>query len=76
MARQLEHFDNLVALFLTRAQEKADLPFLWAKREGEWRASRIADIGVGREPAGRVEVSRPADERANDRDDSDPFDRD
>jgi long-chain acyl-CoA synthetase len=38
MARQLEHFDNLVSLFLTRAEEKGDEPFLWAKREGEWRA--------------------------------------
>jgi len=43
MARQLERFDNLVALFLTRAQEKADLPFLWAKREGEWRATSWAE---------------------------------
>jgi long-chain acyl-CoA synthetase len=43
MARQLEHFDNLVALFLTRAQQKADLPFLWAKREGEWRATSWAE---------------------------------
>ena len=39
MARQLEHFDNLVALFLTRAAEKGDKPFLWAKREGEWRST-------------------------------------
>ena len=37
MARQLEHFDNLVSMFLTRAAEKGDAPFLWAKREGEWR---------------------------------------
>ncbi|HEX8842560.1 MAG TPA: AMP-binding protein, partial [Sphingomicrobium sp.] len=37
MARQLERFDNLVSLFLTRAQEKGDEPFLWAKREGAWR---------------------------------------
>jgi len=36
MARQLERFDNLVAMFLTRASEKGDAPFLWAKREGEW----------------------------------------
>ena len=35
--RQLERFDNLVSLFLTRAEEKADKPFLWVKREGEWR---------------------------------------
>ena len=38
MARQLEHFDNLVSLFLTRAEEKGDAPFLWAKREGAWRS--------------------------------------
>src|SRR4029078_903311 len=36
MARQLEGFDNLVALFLTRAEEKGDAPFLWAKPEDEW----------------------------------------
>jgi long-chain acyl-CoA synthetase len=38
LARQLERFDNLVSLFLTRVQEKGDAPFLWAKREGAWRA--------------------------------------
>jgi long-chain acyl-CoA synthetase len=38
MARQLEHFDNLVSLFLTRAAERGDRPFLWAKRDGEWRS--------------------------------------
>jgi long-chain acyl-CoA synthetase len=38
LARQLERFDNLVSLFLTRAAEKGDKPFLWAKREGEWRS--------------------------------------
>ena len=43
MARQLEHFDNLVSLFLTRAAEKGDEPFLWAKREGEWRPTSWAD---------------------------------
>ena len=37
-ARQLEHFPNLVSMFLTRAEEKGDAPFLWARREGEWRA--------------------------------------
>lgn len=37
MARQLERFESLVTLFLTRAAEKGDKPFLWAKREGEWR---------------------------------------
>ncbi len=39
MARQLEHFENLVSLFLIRAQEKGDKPFLWAKRAGEWRST-------------------------------------
>ena len=37
MARQLEHFENLVVMFLARAAEKGDQPFLWAKRGGEWR---------------------------------------
>ena len=35
MARQLEHFPNLVTMFLTRAREKGDAPFLWAKRDGD-----------------------------------------
>src|SRR3954462_15888829 len=43
MARQLEHFPNLVALFLTRAGEKGDKPFLWAKREREWRSISWAE---------------------------------
>jgi long-chain acyl-CoA synthetase len=43
MARQLEHFDSLVALFLTRAAEKADRPFLWAKRDGAWQSISWAD---------------------------------
>jgi long-chain acyl-CoA synthetase len=38
MARQLEQFPNLVTMFLTRVREKGDAPFLWAKREGEWRS--------------------------------------
>jgi long-chain acyl-CoA synthetase len=37
MARQLERFENLVSMFLTRAEEKGDAPFLWAKRDKEWR---------------------------------------
>src|SRR4249919_56465 len=43
MARQLERFDNLVSLFLARANEKGDRPFLWAKREGEWRSTSWAE---------------------------------
>src|SRR5258708_3337143 len=66
MARQLEQFDNLVLLFLTRANQKGDKPFLWAKREGEWRstswaeaARRVAALAralrkIGLEPGDRV----------------------
>jgi len=66
MARQLERFDNLVSLFLTRAQEKGDRPFLWAKKEGEWRstswveaARQVAALAeslkrIGLEPGDRV----------------------
>ena len=36
--RQLEHFPNLVSMFFTRAAEKGDAPFLWAKRDGAWQA--------------------------------------
>ncbi|HEU0135133.1 MAG TPA: long-chain fatty acid--CoA ligase [Allosphingosinicella sp.] len=36
--RELEHFPNLVAMFFARAGEKGDAPFLWAKRDGAWRA--------------------------------------
>src|SRR5690348_3071547 len=43
MARQLEHFENLVSLFLTRAGEKGDAPFLWAKGSGEWRSTSWAE---------------------------------
>ena len=39
MARQLEHFPNLVTMFFTRAAEQGDAPFLWAKRDGQWRST-------------------------------------
>jgi long-chain acyl-CoA synthetase len=38
---QLSDFDaspNLVRLFLDRADERGDRPFLWAKREGKWQS--------------------------------------
>src|SRR5690606_31842221 len=38
---QLSDFDassNLVSLFLSRADEQGAKPFLWAKREGQWRS--------------------------------------
>jgi long-chain acyl-CoA synthetase len=66
LARQLERFDNLVSLFLTRAAEKGDKPFLWAKRDGEWRpiswveaARQVAGLAaslrrIGLEPGDRV----------------------
>lgn len=64
--RQLERFDNLVSLFLTRAAEKGDKPFLWSKRDGEWRSISWADSArqvaalagslrrIGLEPGDRV----------------------
>src|SRR5215213_5610369 len=66
MARQLERFENLVTMFLTRAAEKGDGPFLWAKREGQWRetswseaARQVAALAaslkrIGLEPGDRV----------------------
>jgi long-chain acyl-CoA synthetase len=66
LARQLERFDNLVSLFLTRAAEKDDAPFLWAKRDGAWRpiswaaaARQVAALaaslkGIGLMPGDRV----------------------
>ena len=65
-ARQLERFENLVSLFLTRAEEKGDKPFLWAKRDGEWRAISWAEAArqvsalaaslkrIGLQPSDRV----------------------
>jgi long-chain acyl-CoA synthetase len=43
LARQLERFENLVSLFLARAAEKGGEPFLWAKRDGEWRSTSWAE---------------------------------
>ena len=66
MARQLEHFENLVALFLKRARGKGDAPFLWAKREDKWRstswteaARQVASLAaslkrIGLQPGDRV----------------------
>ncbi|MEO6256895.1 MAG: AMP-binding protein, partial [Sphingomicrobium sp.] len=65
-ARQLEHFPNLVAMFLTRAADKGDQPFLWAKRERAWQsiswreaARQVAALAesltrMGLEPGDRV----------------------
>ena len=66
LARQLERFDNLIALFTARAEEKGDAPFLWAKRDGEWKptswaeaARQVASLAaslkrIGLEPGDRV----------------------
>ncbi|HVF36992.1 MAG TPA: AMP-dependent synthetase/ligase [Sphingomicrobium sp.] len=35
---ELEHFPNLVTMFLTRAREKGGKPFLWSKAGGAWQA--------------------------------------
>ncbi len=65
-ARQLEKFDNLVQMFLTRAREKGDAPFLWAKRSDGWQpvtwseaARQAAGLAaslkrIGLEPGERV----------------------
>lgn len=66
MARQLEHFPNLVAMFLTRAEDKGEAPFLWAKKDSEWRsiswneaARQVAALArslraIGLQPGDRV----------------------
>ncbi len=43
MARQLERFPNLVAMFFARAAEKGDAPFLWTKTSGTWVSTSWAD---------------------------------
>jgi len=65
-ARQLEHFDNLVALFAARAEEKGDAPMLWAKHDGSWvstswkeAARQVAALAkslkaIGLQPGDRV----------------------
>jgi long-chain acyl-CoA synthetase len=41
--RQLEHFPNVVAMFLARARARGDAPFLWAKIGGTWQAISWAE---------------------------------
>jgi long-chain acyl-CoA synthetase len=41
--RKLEKFDNLVSMFFTRAREKGDAPFLWAKSGGKWQSVSWAE---------------------------------
>ncbi|MEO8546793.1 MAG: AMP-dependent synthetase/ligase [Sphingomicrobium sp.] len=66
MARQLESFPNLVSMFLARAADKGDQPFLWAKRGDAWQpiswreaARQVAALAdnlkrIGLEPGDRV----------------------
>jgi len=44
--RVLEHFPNLVTMFFSRAREKGDAPFLWAKQDGQWHATSWADAAA------------------------------
>ncbi len=46
MRTELEHFPNLVAMFFTRAGEKGDAPFLWAKHGGEWQPTSWAEAAA------------------------------
>jgi long-chain acyl-CoA synthetase len=41
--RTLEHFDNLVSMFFTRAAELGDKPFLWHKTGGAWVSQSWAE---------------------------------
>ena len=45
--RQLEHFNNLVTMFFTRAAEKGDAPYLWAKKGGTWQTTTWAEAAAG-----------------------------
>ena len=49
-----EQFPNLVTMFFTRAAEKGDAPFLWAKKGGTWQATswreaaeKVASLAAG-----------------------------
>jgi long-chain acyl-CoA synthetase len=33
---EFEQFPNLVTMFFTRARERGEAPFLWAKKDGTW----------------------------------------
>ncbi len=61
-----EDHDNLVSLFLARAEQRGDAPFLWRKEDGSWVslswtevARRVAGLAkslkqIGLEPGDRV----------------------
>jgi long-chain acyl-CoA synthetase len=41
--RQFEQFPNLVTMFYTRADERGEAPFLWARRGGTWHSISWAE---------------------------------
>ena len=41
--RKLEHFNNLVEMFFTRARELGDKPFLWHKTGDGWKSTSWAE---------------------------------
>lgn len=46
LAAQFDDFDNfpnLVTMFLTRARQRGERPFLWSKESGEWRSISWAE---------------------------------
>ncbi|HEY0112377.1 MAG TPA: long-chain fatty acid--CoA ligase [Allosphingosinicella sp.] len=52
--RKFERFPNLVTMFFTRAAEKGDAPFLWAKIGGTWKptswreaAEQVSSLAAG-----------------------------
>jgi long-chain acyl-CoA synthetase len=63
--RTLEHFPSLVAMFLTRAREKGDAPFLWHKENGRWvslswaeAAGQVASLAAALKAIGMVAGDR------------------
>jgi long-chain acyl-CoA synthetase len=63
--RELEHFPNLVTMFFTRAAEKGNAPFLWAKRDGKWTSTSWAE--AARQVAALAEALRAMGFRRGDR---------
>lgn len=63
--RSFEHFPNLVTMFFTRAAEKGDAPFLWAKDSGSWKsiswaetARRVASLAAALKAQGLKQGDR------------------
>ncbi|MDB5676042.1 MAG: long-chain fatty acid--CoA ligase, partial [Sphingomonas bacterium] len=63
--RTLEHFPSLVAMFLTRAREKGDAPFLWHKEGSGWvpqswaeAARQVASLAAGLKTIGMAPGDR------------------